>query len=95
MSNVFWLTNDEISKAVVSIADYCEKEPNALLNNVMKELGVAQARAESSRILGIKFKRSIGKKNNHIPVKLKTDEISTLKKSNLDSTIKELFNDVH
>lgn len=95
MSNVFWLTDDEINVAVKTIADYCNENPDVTLKNVIKELGVAQARAESSRILGIKFKRSIGKKNNHIPVKLKKDELETLQTSQLDSTIKDLFNDIH
>lgn len=95
MSTIYWLTNEDIVKVVYALTTECEKQSNIVLNDVLKELGVAQARAESSRILGIKFKKSIGKTNNHIPVKLKTEEITMLKNSNLDAEIKGLFNDIH
>lgn len=95
MPQIYWLTNDDITKLVNIITAECESRPNPILNDVLKELGVAQARAESSRILGIKFKKSIGKTNNHIPIKLKTEELNTIKKLHLDSQIKELLNDVH
>ena len=95
MSNTFWLTKEEIIKSVNALATYCEKTDEPSMKNILKELGVAQARAESSRILGIRFKKSIGKTNNHIPVKLKAEEIEAIKQSDLDSTIRGLFNDVH
>lgn len=95
MSTVYWLTNEDIKKVVNALTTECEMQSNAILNDVLKELGVAQARAESSRILGIKFKKSIGRTNNHIPVKLKAEEIATLKNSNLNTEIKGLFHDLH
>ena len=95
MASIYWLTREQISETVNSLTSYLEKEPNPLVNNVLKELGVAQARAESSRILGFRFKKSIGKTNNHIPVKLKADEIKALQYTGIDENVKGFFNDVH
>lgn len=91
MPQIYWLTNEDITHLVKVIAAQCEKEPNPVLDDVLKELGVAQARAESSRILGIKFKKSIGKTNSHIPIKLKTEELKTIKTLGLDTNIRGLL----
>lgn len=95
MSTIYWLTREQISEAVNSLSSCIEKAPNPIVNNILKELGVAQARAESSRILGIRFKKSIGKTNNHIPVKLKQEEKNIIEQLPVDDTIKGFFNDIH
>lgn len=95
MPQIYWLTNEDITKLVNIITAECETKPNTRLNDVLKELGVAQARAESSRILGIKFKKSIGKTNNHIPIKLKKEEREALQNIKLDSAMEAIFNDLH
>lgn len=96
MAKVYWLTPEEINITVNALSSYCETHDNPVIRNILKELGVAQARAESNRLLGLRFKKSIGKRIEQIPVKLKSDEIMTIEQSELNITVKGLFyNDIH
>jgi hypothetical protein len=67
MYTTIWLNKNKIQKIVNKIAD--ENQPEKY-DTILKELNVAEIRAENTPILNTAFRRLIGKKEDQIPVKL-------------------------
>lgn len=63
-----WLTREQIQSTIKTLAG--SKIEDKIVENIMKELNVAEVRAENTPVLNKKFKALIGKKETEIPVKL-------------------------
>jgi len=71
MVKTVWLNKTEINQIVRKIG---EETTTHEYDTILKELNVAEIRAENTPILSKKFKLLIGKKENEIPVKFSEEE---------------------
>lgn len=72
MKTTLWLNTDEINALTNNLSsNHNDKE---LAKSILKELGVAKARANSNRLLSSSFKSILGKNDNQFPIKLSEEE---------------------
>lgn len=81
MKNTLWLSNSEIDKLTFMLSS--DFPNDNIASSILKELGVAKARASSNRLLNSPFKSIIGKTKNEVPVKLTSDEYNFLSDKNI------------
>lgn len=79
-----WLPKNKIQTIIRKIADEPDKQK---YDSILKELNVAEIRAENTPILNHTFRRLIGKKDDHVPIKLTETENKILKDFIADNKI--------
>lgn len=89
MRSTVWLDEEEIKELLNILPSYSDTANSDIADGIMKELGVAEARAESSRILSHNYKHVIGKDSNQIPVRLDSIEKLFLLTIITSSSLKE------
>jgi hypothetical protein len=74
MHETFWIERKLIPILTKIIAD---EDPNGHAN-ILKELAVAEIRADNTPVLTSKFMKLIGKNNHQVPLKITSEEKQTL-----------------
>ena len=74
MHETFWVEREIIPVLTKTLADIDPKK----YANILKELAVAELRAENTPILTSKFMKLIGKNNHQVPLKITAEEKQTL-----------------
>jgi hypothetical protein len=81
MKTTLWLSGEEIELLTNALSSHHNSIEVAV--NILKELGVAKARANSNRLLSSSFKSILGKESNQFPIKLSDIEFSYLSDNKL------------
>lgn len=89
MRSTVWLQESEIEELAIKLPNYANTPNSDIAESIIKELGVAEARADSSRILSHNYKHIIGKEDSQIPVRLDSVERLFLLTIEISDTVKD------
>lgn len=89
MRSTVWLQDSEIEELAAKLPQYLNASNSDIAESIIKELGVAEARADSSRILSHNYKHVIGKEETQIPVRLDSIERLFLLTIDISETVKD------
>lgn len=89
MRSTIWLNKDEIDNIKDAISEHEDTVNSQVAKSIIEELNVAEARAESSRILSHNYKKIIGKDETQTPLRLDSLEVIFLQTINISEDLRK------